>query len=235
MSTNSMWNIGALFPKYVKIAHHAGSHQLSHIIVLVITGAIGWCVMSMIPPKAVSEEADDGKGQVESKLSLTARFIDDEATATLRIIATNTGQDSITVDKDLIFLLHFAFYDERGGPIMPDRVRSDKATKKTLTKDEASRRFVTLRPGESIARDVLPFDELLVFEYGISESRANIAATGYECKYVLPKSSKLHRVKVTYGLGHGLHEGFKVYANQSLEELGVYQGTHAVEVRKGDR
>jgi hypothetical protein len=235
MSTDSVASIGASVPKHMKMAHYLGSPRLSHIIVVIITGAIGWCAMSMIPPNAASEESEDGKGRVQSKLSLTGRFVDKEPATTLRVIATNTGRDTIKVDKDLVFLLHFAFYDQRGELIAPERVKSDKATKRVLTKDEANRRFVTLRPDESIARDVLPFDGFRVFEYGISESRTEILATGYECRYVLPKSSKLHHVRVTYGLGHGLPEGFKVYANQSLEELGVFQGSSTVELGKRDQ
>lgn len=174
--------------------------------------------------------ADESIRKTSVELSCDALRTGDELQISL--VMTNRGREPVILDRELVLLVDMTFLDASGRAIVPIRVDGD--TEREPKKSDLSRRFVELRPGDSLTRTIRAFVGFRAFEYGIAEGETTLSATGYECTFRVPTGSEVSKVKVTYGIRHGLREGFRAFTGSSLEALRVYQESlvGTCEVRK---
>lgn len=132
----------------------------------------------------------------------------------------NVGDDTIKVDRDLVFLLNINIIGRNGISLELEEAASISVPDRMDLKE----RFVLLKPNNSIQRKIELKKSFKYFVYGIGTSETNLIITAYEALFRLPAKSYPERIDIIYGPLYGFREGFAQYTGIESTTLGLFEG-----------
>lgn len=149
------------------------------------------------------------------KIALSLRLYGSPENANVQVTLTNAGSMLMLVDRDLVFLLDVECMDPEGKKINYEYVRP--LTPPQKNPKEWTKRFIVVKPGESVSRTMRLHKQFAMFFCAISDQHQ--IAAGESFKRV-PQGRAIEYVNVTYGKSNYiLGPAFKFYTGLSIDHL----------------
>jgi hypothetical protein len=149
----------------------------------------------------------------------------DSDRSVLTVTLTNGGKRPIIVDRELVIALSFSFYDADD-----ERIDDEPTDDPRPVFGEPEKRFITLDPGQSLARVIDLSEPIRFFDYGhLTYLRGQLKLHrpfGREIFSRLPAGAAIKRVGVAYVTREfDFPPAFRVYTGMTLNQAGLYGGT----------